>query len=206
MGEAKRKKADLAPLTEAATRVGAALRKLATAASGSFGGDCYLHAELGRQLMADLGFNCERKTGYAAWRVGPGDGDVISHTDQAQGYLPPGAQGFAYHTWLEVSGHILDFTTYQLKRKAAELDAMDGGHTQVAWCPDFLLINKHSLRTYRQVAQAPTAPAIFYEARSNVDDFLAKQFTLDADDVATARLLMANPEMMVMGPNDMGDA
>ena len=71
MGEAKRRKAGQAALIAAADRVSSALRRMALAASASFGGDCFLHAELGRILMADYGFTCVRKSGYAAWRVGP---------------------------------------------------------------------------------------------------------------------------------------
>lgn len=119
MGESKRKQqhhaksADL--LGDVVPRVAHAIRRLAMAASPSVGSDCYLHAALGRQLLADLGIEARVVTGYAAWRVGPGDGDVISHTHQETSYLPQGAIGFAYHAWLACAGHVIDFTTYQLK-------------------------------------------------------------------------------------------
>ncbi|GBG14444.1 probable malate:quinone oxidoreductase [Novimethylophilus kurashikiensis] len=202
MGEAKRKKVDMAPLEDAVGKVGSALRRLATAASGSFGSDCFMHAEMGRLALEELGFKAVRKSGFAAWRLGAGDGDVISHTEEALSYLPPGTEGLPYHTWLEVSGYIVDFTTYQLRHKAEELDAADGGHTNVDWCPDVLIINKHHVMTYRQVAQAATPPAVYYEARSNLDDYLASKYTIDPQDYVALRILMFNQSMQVMGPND----
>lgn len=85
----------------AAERAGVAMRKLAQAASSHVGSDCYVHAAIGRELLKDLGIKTELKAGHAAWRIGSGDGDVMSHVDGVQGYLPEGAQGFAYHVWLE---------------------------------------------------------------------------------------------------------
>lgn len=204
MGEAKRKQASSAQLHCAAARVSSALRRLANAASGHLGADCYLHAELGARLMEDLGVVCERRSGYAAWRVGPGDGDVIAHTDRtAVSFLPPDARGFAYHTWLELPGYILDFTTYQLAQKAQELDAADGGRTNVTWTPDFLLLSKHSLRTYRQVAQSEKPPACHYLSVPAIDDFLASEAPpVDEAGLAAARLLLAHPDARALGPND----
>jgi hypothetical protein len=104
MGESKRKQQRqtvlLPELQVAVGQVASAIRRLALAASGYLGSDCHLHAEMGRLLLADLGFNATLVSGYAAWRVGPGDGDVISHTLHTQGFLPPGAQGF------EAANHI----------------------------------------------------------------------------------------------------
>lgn len=122
MAEAKRKKQQAAALAEnlrpAVTRVSHALRKLATAASGQFGGDCYVHAVIGQQLLKDLGFECQLVVGYAAWRVGDGDSDVISHTKEVDTHLPPGVKGAVYHAWLEHDGCLVDFSTYQCKRTA----------------------------------------------------------------------------------------
>lgn len=111
MGEANRRKAALIHMHKAVQNMGVAIRKLATAASAQFGGDCYLHAELGRALLADLGIEARRVVGYAAWRTGPGDSDVVAHVPHLQGFLPAGSQGFAYHAWLEVGDTIIDFTS-----------------------------------------------------------------------------------------------
>ncbi|MBU9199831.1 hypothetical protein KTD31_00260 [Burkholderia multivorans] len=208
MGEAKRKReqakqleARKEALTAAAASVSHAIRRLAEAASAHIGSDCYLHAGLGRVLLADLGFEFQIRVGFAAWRLGPGDGDVISHTPHTQGYLPAGALGFAYHAWLTAGDWLLDFTTYQLARKAQALDAADGGHTTVEWCPDYLLTSTHSIRNYRQVAQASKSGVFYYEASAALAQRMAETSTLDADDIETARVIMRNPEMRVMGPN-----
>lgn len=208
MGEAKRNKiraAEAMPQLEAAApRVAAVLRKLASAASAQLGSDCYLHADLGQLLLADLGIQSRPVVGFAAWRVGSGDGDVIGHTPHTPGYLPAEGQGFAYHSWLEIGDLILDFTTYQFRKKAADLDAADGGRTSVSWCPDYLLLPKTDVRTYKDVAQAPDAGAAHYEARLGLDVIVRPMFNLDPEDVATARWLLDHPAVNVFGPNNVG--
>ena len=210
MGEARRKRAMAEQLAEqrealdsAVKQVTHALRRLAEAASSHLGSDCYLHAELGRVLLGDLGFNFDIRAGAAAWRIGSGDGDVISHVPQQGGYLPPGARGLAYHAWLEAGDWLVDTTTYQLRKKAADLDEADGGHTNVEWCPEYLLLKRSEVRTHRQVAKAPNAGVVYYESSRHLAELMADGFTLDADDVAAVRLIMRNPEMRVMGPNMM---
>jgi hypothetical protein len=214
MGEAKRRRmaadARKAELALAVGRVGSALRRLATAASGQFGSDCYVHAALGHQLLADLGIEARIEVGEAAWRVGSGDGDVIAHTPRVQGFapenMPPDKQALAYHAWLVVDGNIVDFTTYQFERKARELDAADGGHTTVTWRPEALILPVGLVLSYRQVAQAPKPGVAFYDAHPDLLQLMAAQFELQAADLAVARLLLTNPEMNVFGPNDVRDA
>lgn len=212
MGEAKRRQgsrtaaeARRAQLKHAVEQVGLALRRLATAASSHLGSDCYLHTELGQHLMADLGFDCQIAVGFAAWRVGRGDSDVLAHTPHTAGYLPPGAKGFPYHSWLVIDECIVDLTTYQFARKARELDAADGGHTTVDWCPDSLILPLRQVRSYTAVAQAPDAGYAYYESRPTLPALMASSFTLDPEDLAAARLLLANPEMPVFGPNHISD-
>jgi hypothetical protein len=204
MGEAKRKKLAQAQyqnqVLTAVEKVGHALRRLATAASSHLGSDCYLHAELGRRLLGDLGIEARCVVGYAAWRVGPGDGDVISHTNAVKGYLPSGTQGFAYHAWLDVSGYVVDFTTYQLTRKAAELDKSDGGVTNVEWCPALLFLRKQDVRSYQQVAQLH-AGLSHYEEVPEMASILRDGFELDEQDLAAARLILSKPDVMVFGPH-----
>jgi hypothetical protein len=208
MGEARRKRAQAQQMTgqrdavEAAVKqVSHAIRRLAEAASASLGADCYMHAEMGRMLLGDLGFQFETRVGYAAWRIGSADGDVLGHTHKVKSYLPPGAKGFPYHAWLTAGDFLIDFTTYQLRRKAAELDAVDGGHTNVDWCPDYLLLTRAQVMAYRAVAVAPAAGVAYYEADPTLAPLLARSYTLDADDIAHARLIMRNPDMQVLGPN-----
>jgi hypothetical protein len=199
MGDARRKRA----LATAVQQASHAMRRLAEAASAHVGSDCYTHAEIGRILLADLGFSFELRVGAAAWRIGSGDGDVVSHIPQIQGHLPPGARGFAYHAWLEAGDWLVDLTTYHLRRKAADLDALDGGSTNVDWCPDFLLWHRSQVSTYSHVAKAPSAGVAYYEVIPQLAEFMADGFILDAEDVATARLIMSNPNMRVLGPNMM---
>lgn len=206
MGEARRKKLEATILARqvemSVRRVSMVVRKLATAASAHLGNDCYVHAELGCVLLADLGIEASPVLGFAAWRVGEGDGDVISHAPHTQGFLPPGLQGFAYHAWLDCFGFVIDFTTYQLRRKARELDAADGGHTTVSWCPEYLLLSRNEIRTYKEVAAALHPGVAHYEARPELETVLGSQYALDPEDLQAARLLLANPGMIVFGPND----
>ncbi len=206
MGEASRKRARLEAqrkeLESAVEKVSHALIRLATAASAGVGSDCYPHAELGRILLGDLGFDFQTRVGFAAWRIGPQDGDVLSHTLHNKGYLPPGAEvGFAYHAWLETADWLVDFTTYQLRHKARELDAADGGHTLVEWCPAYLLLSRDQVRTYREVAMAPGPGLAYYEASDELTRRMAQGHQIHDEDVAYARLILANPQVVVMGLN-----
>ncbi len=214
MGDARRRK-NLAQLQGdalqlAVSQTSLALRKLALAASASLGGDCYTHAVLGQLLLSDLvgdlGLSFDLCVGAAAWRVGSGDGDVIAHTPAAKGYLPAGTKGFAYHAWLESSEWLIDFTTYQLTRKAAELDAADGGVTRVDWCPDFLLLRRDQVQSYAAVARAPGPGVAFYESVPELAVRMAQGYTVDEQDLAAARLILKHPDAQVLGPNQVGEA
>lgn len=212
MGEARRKRAQAdvlaaqrGQLEDAVKKVSHALRRLAEAASAQLGSDCYTHAELGRALLADQGFTFRTRVGTAAWRIGSGDADVLSHLPNAQSYLPPGANGmgFGYHAWLEDGVWLVDFTTYQIRRKAQALDAADGGHTTVDWCPDYLLLARSQVSPFRKVAQAPGPGLAFYESSDELTARMAASYHSDDVDLANARLIMSNPDMIVLGPNMM---
>ncbi|MBK3779966.1 hypothetical protein G3A43_06835 [Paraburkholderia aspalathi] len=209
MGEAKRRRDAAAArgteLLQATARVGNALKKLATAASSHLGSDCYMHAVLGRELLADFGFQARVAVGEAAWRVGDGDGDVVTHTPRVKGFVPEGKKGLGYHAWLVVDGHIVDFTTYQLDRKAKELDAADGGHTSVTWAPDPLVLPVGLVLSLRQVAQSARAGVVFYDAHPELLQLVSAEYEIDEGDLANARLLVANPDIRVFGPNDVRD-
>lgn len=215
MGQAKQRKLQRLHLrqtvTPVAQRVGAALRKLATAASDSLGGDCYLHALLGRELLADLGVATRIVVGYAAWRIGHADDDVMAHVPHAQGFLPEGVQGMAFHAWLETitddgsAPLLIDFTTYQLARKAKELDDADGGHTNVEWQPSMLLLDRTEIRSYKEVAKAPGPGLAHYQEAPGLHERIAHNFSPDPEDLAIARTILANPEMVVIGPNQAAD-
>jgi hypothetical protein len=184
--------------------VSAALQKLALAASGHLGHDCYVHAELGGVLLADQGVKPTPAVGYAAWRVGPADGDVIAHSPNTREHTASATtRGFAYHAWLTYEDFIIDFTTYQLRRKAQALDELDQGHTTVAWCPEFLLLPATQVHSYRDVIQAPGPGLAYYEARADLAAELRSGFILDEADLQAARLIMRHPEAVVCGPNQL---
>jgi hypothetical protein len=183
-------------------RVASTVRRLATAVSSHLGSDCFFHMELGRQLLADVGIEADPVLGFAAWRVGPGDGDVVSHAPHAQGYVTPGHAALAYHAWLDHHGVVIDFTTYQLEGKTRDLDLADGGKTTVDWCPNFVLLPRERIQTYRQVAMSPTSGVAYYEKRPELLAVLESSFALDPGVLGTARLLFANPDLSVFGPND----
>jgi hypothetical protein len=190
-------------LETAVARVAIALRKLTTAASSRLGGDCYVHALLGRALLADLGFEARLVVGFAAWRIGRGDGDVVAHTLRTQGHVPPGGRGFPYHAWLNCNGFIVDFTTYQLRLKAQALDAADGGHTTIDWCPDYFLLPPYGVRSYEDVQQAMHAGVAYYEARPELEYLVHGASGPDPDDLQTVRLILANPGVTVYGPRNL---
>lgn len=193
---------------EVVTRVSSAIRRLATAASSHLGSDCFIHAVIGQALLAKEGIASKVVVGFAAWRVGLGDGDVISHTNEEVSHLPPGVEnGLPFHAWLELpdgGGRILDLTTYQIKQKAAELDAADGGKTTVTWAPDFLFAKKEVVSSYRDVAQSFKTGVFYYEPRPDLQAKLEEAgWHADEEDIRNAMILMDNPGLMVVGPNDM---
>lgn len=207
MSESKRKRLEAARLAQtlfpAVSRISAALRKYATAASSSLGSDCYVHAELGRVMLNDVDIEARLVTGFAAWRIGPGADDVLGHVPHLTAYAPTGGPGLAYHTWLYSGVFLVDFTTYQLRHKARHLDAADGGNTTVTWCPPFLCALPHELRRYDEIVHGRTAGLAHYEARPELDGVLRPQSQVHPAHVSAMRLLLANPEINVIGPNDL---
>lgn len=187
-------------LFNAAIQAGDAVRKLATASSQNLGADCFLHAKLTQALLADLDITTTLQVGFAAWRVGPGDGDVISHRFGPGNMVPiPGAAALPYHAWLETAdGFIIDTTCYQLRSKAAELDAFDGQTTDVRWCPDLVVIHRTDTHRYATVRDQSVG-MMFYlrvpELLARVDSGRA----LDAEELSLARFIMRNPDVQVQG-------
>jgi len=182
-------------------RISSALRRLATAASGNLGSDCYIHAAIAQEILNRLGVSSKLVAGYAAWRVGKGDGDVILHAPLQNMTAQQGA--VPYHVWLEVGNHLVDFTTYQLRYKASQMDKLDGGSTTVKWCPDYLSVPKKSVSTLRAVIQL-RAGMYFYKQNTAIENLiLPAARPLDDGDVNTAWLLYLNQELCVFGPNNM---
>jgi hypothetical protein len=101
MGESKRRVAAREQLNEAIMRVdiprlAAAIRKLATAASGQVGADCFAHAAIAQAILIQLDVEARLVVGYAALRVGDGDGDVILHAPAPGMVEQPGGVPYPY--------------------------------------------------------------------------------------------------------------
>jgi len=191
-------------LEAAVARVSSAIRRYMSAAAGhQHGGDCDQHAEAGRALLRDFGIEALRVIGYAAWRIGPGGGDVLSHVPGTESYAPPGQKASVYHVWLHCRGHIIDFTTYQMNLKAQQLDALAGGHTTVTWCPDFLLLPHVRAKSFKVVRQAGRPGVVYYEAHPELEP-THPPYVLDPEDLHRMRILLARPHMNVSGPNTPG--
>lgn len=150
MGEARRKKllqqAELKNLDQIdMSALARSVHKVVTALTPQSGLDCVWYAQIGAAALEALGIKAQAVAGEAAWRVGPGSGDVISHLEEATApsklFAPQGKTAAVFHAWIVLpdAGYLLDFTTRMLKRKAQLLDEADGGNTNVEWAPDFLL-------------------------------------------------------------------
>lgn len=189
-------------------RLSSALQKLTTSASTQLGADCFMHAELAQILLEEEGVPTRLVLGEAAWRVGQGDGDVITHSPNLGGYAPQGAKALAYHAWLESGTTIIDFSTHSLCTKAAQLDALDGGKTDVEWCPPYLVLERAQSLTLKEVAQADSAGVAFYQEIPGLHEFMIEQCGFKKADERNRQLLrfvFDNQEMKVFGPNDHSD-
>lgn len=108
------------------------------------GADCVAYAIVGAEALHELGFKARPVAGYASWRVGPGDSDMVVHDPNANVSMVvmPTATAMMFHAWIEldtpVGVHMVDLTTFQLRDKSAALDSMDGQKTAVDFCPDYI--------------------------------------------------------------------
>ena len=165
MGEAKRRKAAAAaaPVKDGlphaeATSIGMAIRQVIGATTSFHGADCVAYALVGAEVLRRMGFDAKAVAGSAAWRVGPGDGDVLSHAielnHQSSGAFAPNHQTKAgmFHAWIECGLEVVDFTTYSFADKARQLDAMDGNKTLVQWAPEFLWVGRKECSALKAVA------------------------------------------------------
>ena len=183
-----------------------AIRKLTVAASANRGSDCWIHASLPQRVLLTHGIESRIVVGYGAWRVGSGDGDVIVHAPQRGTVVAPDM--VPYHAWLEIGGEsnpkrlILDFTTYQLRAKAAALDAMDGQVTTVDWCPDYIATTASKVSSLTAVRKESVG-MFFYQRDMQVEREVRRVApAVDPEDEGAFHLLYKNPGIVVMGPND----
>ena len=187
-------------LKEILPRLASTMKRLTKAASGNLGSDCYIHAAIAQSILSKLGVESRLTAGWAAWRVGPGDSDMITHAPVESIIPQPG--GMIYHMWLEIGSRILDLTTHSFRIKARHLDMLDGGHTTVVWCPDFLFVDKKSVTPLKDVIQHD-AGMYYYSQQPAVEAIVIDGAPeLDMDDVNAAWMLYQNQDMVAFGPND----
>lgn len=207
MGQAKNKKAEQNRVDQIAmqidfARVATAVQKLSHAASQHTGSDCVLQASIASSVLSRLGVPATVRVGFAAWRVGEGDGDVISHIPM-KGKQIGRPDELPFHAWLQVGTQIFDITTNQLPLKARLLDQDDGKQTTVGWAPPFLLLPQSNLSTYMEVAQGGTG-LVYYEQNEAMERHVMRTWSKSIEDEDHAWLIYQNPSVEVIGPNQAG--
>jgi hypothetical protein len=155
-----------------------ALRLVGEAISNWSGADCVLYAMVGAGTLNRLGMTTRPAAGSAAWRVGPGDGDMISHASEANGpkFAPVGAaRAENFHAWIEsedgVESFLIDPTTWQLHNKARLLDSLDGGTTQVQFAPELLWVplDKATKNSFSTVQMSYDVGVYFYLKKPEIE-------------------------------------
>jgi len=206
MGDAKRKRQAQEGLRAAAlaaaetidqARAAAAVRQIVGAITDFHGADCLLYAHIGAELLRSMGLDAKPAAGSAAWRVGSGGTDVISHAREINGMQFSQAEqrkAAMFHAWIEAPGLIIDFSTCTLRAKAAQLDAADGGHTTVDWAPDFVWVSTSqpastegtAVRQPRAVLMAPDAGVFNYTRHADIEAITLECSADFAQSLATA--------------------
>lgn len=156
-------------------RVAGAVQRLCQAASTTLGADCLLQAQLAQAVLARLGVRADLRIGYAAWRVGSGPSDVLSHFP-TPGATVESANHVFFHAWLQIGEHVLDVTTNLFPQKARMLDAADGGQTTVEWHPDFLWLPLSACTSLEAVTAGYRAGAVTYVRRAPLEIEILRRF------------------------------
>jgi hypothetical protein len=193
-----------------------AVRQVLRAVTDAHTSDCLLYAHVGVAVLEGLGIEgAKAVAGSAVWRLGPGDGDVMAHAFEL--HHPMYAvklsnPALPFHAWIELPGHILDFTTWTLRDKARMLDQLDGGTTTVEWAPDVLLAPNEEVMSVDEARMAEAAGAFAYVRHTEIEEIvnakipepLAIQQTSAGILIAYKQLLMGIT-MKVMGVNANGE-
>lgn len=186
MGESKRKKLASAMLIEKRCdrqlleKVAPAIRKVVGAMTGAHGADCLIYAAVGARALSLMGVDAKMVAGSAAWRVAPADGAVLMHAIELASGAPAlfspsprdvdaAVKGALFHAWIEVADEVIDFTTFALRDKARLLDEADGQHTEVLWCPDFLVKPRNEFDTFKKLVEGFTTGACCYVRHESIE-------------------------------------
>lgn len=139
------------------------------------GANCVLYAKL-TAAMIDTIYRVPAtvQVGAAAWRIGPGDGDCVTHAPIAKQRQFGIVHGPAapLHAWVQAQvadaqgntrAWLIDTTTHQLPSKAKALQACDGVATTCTWAPPWLAMPADLVSDDINAAvQASDAPAFAY--------------------------------------------
>ena len=110
--------------------------------------------------------------GYACWSVGTGINDILNHMPNISITETTDLSSIMMHAWIEIEEkkRILDFTTYQLKKKAQFLDAIDGFKTNVEWCPNYLYSDQSKLKSLEEIQTLSEAGIFGYQREKHYED------------------------------------
>jgi len=151
-----------------ARKVATAVRAWGCAYSEFPGQDCVMLSHIARRLFADLGITVEVCVGYAAWRVGPAEFEVVGHVPE-----PWEAESGLHHAWVEYETLIVDITTFQIVRKVRDLDADLKRKTTIDWCPpDYLIASPQEIRSFDDVCNGTSPGWFYYERRRELETTL----------------------------------
>lgn len=182
-------------------RVSLALRKHFSAASRNLGTDCMLFAMHAQRLLSTLGIETRLVVGEAAWHFGPQKTDGIAHSPRLTGLKIVNGNSFAFHAWLEREDHILDFSTFTFRTKAALMDAQDGGSTQVNWCPDYLMLAYTETRDLETLINESVEGTACYREIPRLLEYLhhlGHKPDIDASDAALLLMIYNRPNVAVI--------
>jgi hypothetical protein len=156
---------------------------------------------MARAVLERLGVPAQLTIGYAAWRVGPGRDDVLSHYPGDLAWDP--ARAAYFHAWLVIGDHIFDVTTSTIRLKAKQLDALDGARTTVTWCPDYLWMPLYASRRFDEVAAGRQGGVSSYRRQKDLEaSVLQRCPVVDDHGEGLAWLAYQAPAAAVLGPNN----
>jgi len=150
--------------------------------------DCVMLSNIAQRLFADLGITVEVCIGYAAWRVGPAEFEVVGHVSE-----PWEAASGLHHAWVAYKTLIVDITTFQIVRKVRGLDADLKRKTTIDWCPpDYLIASPQEIHSFDAVCNGTTPGWFYYERRRELEMILQNKLDTVAleTNVRMARLIL----------------